>query len=126
MQYVKRDPGSEIEWTPVQLFCGPCKLEYEIIGHVEHQKLSNEEIFLAEAIAPPNHTISQTNNMVDTNSHREETLSAEELAALYFEQLDDEDVRDLYKVYENDFILFGYSFTFRGMTHPQQDITDRC
>ena len=117
VQYIKRNPASEIEWAPVHLFCGPCKIEYETIGHVEHQQHSNEENFLAEAIAPPNHTTSKSNDMEDSHSHRE-PMSAEDLAKLYFEQLDEEDVRDLYWVYGYDFILIGYSFTFEGMTLP--------
>ena len=34
------------------------------------------------------------------------------------------DVKDLYRVYEKDFLLFGYSFTFRGKTFPVQKAID--
>ena len=35
-----------------------------------------------------------------------------------------QDVRDLYRVYEKDFLLFGYSFTFRGKTFPEEKNKD--
>ena len=69
---------------------------------------------MAEEIAPSNHTISQSNDMEDSHFRRE-PMSAEELAKLYFEQLDEEEVWDLYRVY-------GYDVTFEGMT---QGIIDR-
>ena len=29
--------------------------------------------------------------------------------------LDDDDIQDLYKIYQNDFKMFGYKFKFRGL-----------
>ena len=49
---------------------------------------------MAEAIAPANHTIPMKSNGL--NSH-EGTMTAEDIAALYFDQLDQEDVLDLYR-----------------------------
>ena len=33
-------------------------------------------------------------------------------------------MKDLYRVYEKDFLLFGYSFTFRGKKFPSQKLMD--
>ena len=54
---------------------------------------------MAEAIAPANHTIPMKSNGL--NSH-EGTMTAEDIAALYFEQLDQEDVLDLYREVKMD------------------------
>ena len=53
-------------------------------------------------------------------------MTAEEIAALYFEQLDMEEVRNLYRIYEYDFLLFGYSFAFEGDAFPQDSDVERC
>ena len=53
-------------------------------------------------------------------------MTAEEIAALYFEQLDEEDARNLYRIYEYDFLLFGYSFAFEGKTFPQGSDAGGC
>ena len=33
----------------------------------------------------------------------------------YFSILDDDEIQDLYKIYEDDFVLFGYKFEYRGL-----------
>ena len=38
-----------------------------------------------------------------------------EVVAEYFKLLTDKEIRQLYKIYENDFLLFNYQFEFRGM-----------
>ena len=53
-------------------------------------------------------------------------MTAEEIAALYFEQLDMREVRNLYRIYQYDFLLFGYSFAFEGETFPQGSDAGRC
>ena len=34
----------------------------------------------------------------------------------YFSILDDDEILELYKIYENDFKMFGYNFNFRGLS----------
>ena len=38
-----------------------------------------------------------------------------EVVAKYFKLLTDQEIKKLYKIYENDFLLFNYQFEFRGM-----------
>ena len=42
-------------------------------------------------------------------------MSRKELLYKYFNMLDDDDILDLYKIYQNDFKMFGYKFKFRGL-----------
>ena len=44
-----------------------------------------------------------------------EKLTGEELLFKYFDLLDDDEILSLYKIYENDFKMFGYTFQFRGL-----------
>ena len=44
-----------------------------------------------------------------------ETTSREKLLFQYFNLLDDDEIQELYNIYESDFKLFGYSFQFRDL-----------
>ena len=44
-----------------------------------------------------------------------EALPREELLFKYFDLLDDDEILELFTIYENDFKMFGYSFQFRGL-----------
>ena len=33
-------------------------------------------------------------------------------------------MKDLYRVYEKDFLLFGYSFSYRGKKFPEEKVKD--
>jgi len=122
VQYVKRSPMADEHWAPVYSYCSPCTLKYETIVHFEHLHDCNESDFLAETIAPLNHTLPESEER--RNVHQPEGMTEDELTALYFEQLDEQDVKDLYRVYEKDFLLFGYSFTFRGKMFPSDKLID--
>ena len=40
-----------------------------------------------------------------------------DLTKKYFEILSDEEITKLYHIYQNDFIMFNYTFTFRNKTY---------
>ena len=48
-------------------------------------------------------------------NRNDEGLHKEEILGKYFSLLDDQDINALYKIYEDDFKLFGYQFKFRGL-----------
>ena len=73
-------------------------------------------------IAPVNHTLK---SQARRNAHKD-SMSAEDLTALYFQQLDEKDVMDLFRVYKYDFLLFGYSFTYGGKRFPQEENIAKC
>ena len=45
-------------------------------------------------------------------------MKNDELTKLYFSQLSDSDINYIYKVYEFDLKMFGYTFTYRNQTYP--------
>ena len=46
----------------------------------------------------------------NNRNSRPDGMTEEELCNLYFQQLEDDDVRGLFKIYEMDFELFGYTY----------------
>ena len=49
------------------------------------------------------------------------SIFSAQVTAKYFEQLSDEDINKIYTVYEDDFKLFDYTFTFRNISLPSVD-----
>lgn len=45
-------------------------------------------------------------------------IGSSNLTDAYFDMLDKEDVTALYKIYEPDFKMFGYTFSFKGLSFP--------
>ena len=57
----------------------------------------------------------KTNIRWENRDKDAETTSREKLLFQYFNLLDDDEIQDLYNIYESDFKLFGYSFQFRDL-----------
>ena len=45
-------------------------------------------------------------------------FSSSEVTAKYFEMLNDDDIKKLYQVYQDDFKLFNYTFTYGKLKFP--------
>lgn len=52
------------------------------------------------------------------NVQKPQKLGEKELVKSYFEQLSKEDALRLYELYKEDFVMFGYKFTFQNMRLP--------
>ena len=46
-------------------------------------------------------------------NRNDEGLHKEEILGKYFSLLDDQDINALYKIYEDDFKIFGYQFKYK-------------
>ena len=64
-----------------------------------------------------------SNSSSKTNSLSPDELSPDQLTQLYFSQLSTEEVMGLYRVYEEDFLMFGYNFNFGGEEFPPTTTT---
>ena len=63
----------------------------------------------------PNHTA----RLLSYNrSSKGGNLSHEEITKKYFQTLDVDDIMKLYKIYEKDFRVFGYTFKMGNLTLP--------
>ncbi len=107
-------------FTDRNSYCSPCSVMYETVIHFEHLH-PHEGRFLGEILAPePNRTLPAER----WDNRNTAGLSDEEITAIYFGQLDEQDVKDLYRMYEKDFLLFGYSFTYKGKRFPEPAAVD--
>ncbi len=107
VQYVKASNPQKMDehWRPTTNYCSLCSIKYDIVVHFEN--LSNEGEYLKNVIDPDRVSEEAWMNPNPTG------LKHEDLTKKYFEQLSDSDVMALYKIYEYDFKMFGYQFSFR-------------
>ena len=96
-------------WRPMTANCPVCLLPFE--AFVKFENLEKEGPLLKQWLDPkPGTGIRWDNN------NKTPGMSDEELTLKYFEQLNEEDVKALYKVYEQDFMVFGYQFKWGNLT----------
>ncbi|XP_030264059.1 carbohydrate sulfotransferase 12 [Sparus aurata] len=97
------DPQTEKEmpfnehWRQVYRLCHPCQIQYDFVGHLETAEEDAEHLLRQLRV----------DNVVEfPTSHRNLTASSWE--ADWFSTVPVEARRELYKLYEPDFRLFGY------------------
>lgn len=103
-------------WVPIYQFCSVCNptamkgfryiLKFEELESEEMMFLSHVKWNVIE---------SQTKKL---NSYHPNDLLADELTKLYFSILSKEQIIGLYQVYELDFLLFNYTFSFKDLHFP--------
>jgi len=96
-------------WKPSSLYCSVCSFPYNHILHFEtiqvEERLFAEEMGAGDLIHP------RWENRNDEGLHKEEILGK------YFSLLDDQDINALYRIYEDDFKMFGYQFQYRNLVY---------
>ncbi len=117
-------------WAPITSHCPVCGNSFDYV--VRFESLDEEEPELESALGVRQELGGRLERM-NANSGgvgREKVgerrrLPDEEVTRIYFETLDDDDVRGLYGIYEWDFRALGYEFEFRGMKFPPAAADDR-
>jgi len=94
-------------WKPFSIYCAVCSFPYTHILHFEN--IQTEEKFFAEEMTASDLVHPRWENRND------EGLAKEDILNKYFSILDDDEIQDLYKIYEDDFRFFGYQFEYRGI-----------
>ena len=61
-----------------------------------------------------------TNHLSKLNVNHPKDIQGTQLTQLYFSLLSERQIQDLYKFYELDFLLFGYTFTINDLHFPTQ------
>lgn len=110
VQYLLSFPSTDRydeHWRPVSLHCSPCNFPFTHIIHFESLQ-AEERLFLKEFGKKETGNLSRRENAAGSQ------LSSEDLVSKYFSLLDDDDIYGLYKIYKEDFHLFGYQFEYRG------------
>ena len=90
-------------WRPIWRHCNLCQIQYDYILKVEG--FPDEEGRFVDVLRPG----VILNHQLNLNQNKEYTsMSSKEITEMYLQQLNNEEVLALHKVYENDFKLFGY------------------
>ncbi|TRY76522.1 hypothetical protein TCAL_13639 [Tigriopus californicus] len=116
VQYVKACRVSRMDehFRPIYDFCSPCDINYETVIHFEN--LSEESKYLKGVLDPFGATAEAQIEWANPNLTG---LKLDDLTTLYFQTLSSEDIIALYKIYELDMKMFGYSFHLKNITLPQ-------
>ena len=101
-------PGQFDEhYRPTSLFCSICNVDFNYIIHYEN--LEEEEKYFVEDLNATDLIKSKWENSNKIN------ITNGEVVGEYFKLLTDKEIKKLYKIYKDDFLLFNYQFEFRGM-----------
>lgn len=120
VQYIINTPVEFMEehWAPQSYICSTCLVRYDTIVHFE--KFNREIELFWSSIG-----ISESVEESLWNSHTETLVETEAITNLYFSELSDAEIMRLYKVYKQDFDVFGYSFEIRKVKIvPNMKITN--
>ncbi len=113
VQYVLHKPNVtqlDAHWQPVSTFCSPCLMSYDYILKLESYE--EEEEWLHQSLG-----IKELLRTQSLNRHKSTYATNEYITRKYFTQwLRMDDVEGLFKLYQNDFRMFGYTFEYGGKT----------
>ena len=117
VQWIIRSNGlmANIHWIPMYNFCSICAFEYDYVIKHEHYDQENLEFMQETGLLKYLSSSSVLEQKVNVN--RPDEMSSTDITKLYFEVLSNEDIHQLFQLYQNDFRLFNYSFTFRNVTY---------
>ena len=114
---INSQPHVDPHFLPVGKYCDVCAgTGYTHV--LRFEDLRREWPHLARAVAAGAGANSTEQQLEMANANPHSGLSDEQLTQLYFRQLSEQDVRDLFEFYEMDFKLFGYEFRFSNVTFP--------
>jgi len=102
-------------WKPTSYYCSMCMLNYDYV--IKFEDLSIESQAFLEVTKLKQYVSNEVWER-HVNTNRPDEMSSAEVTAKYFGQLSDEDIYNIYTVYEDDFKLFDYHFKFRNISLP--------
>lgn len=102
-------------WKPQSDHCSACGFPYQTV--ILFERLQEEGAFLKYMLTNRSTSyLNEEDNLQKVNENPS-GLGIEDLTNKYFQLLSDSDISKLYKIYQYDFKLFGYTFTFRNITY---------
>ena len=102
-------------WCPMIDYCSVCSMNYNYILKFEHYAEENLEFM--KSVNLDQYLPEQNNFHKIVNGNHQRGMSSTEITKLYFEVLSNDEIQKLFEIYQNDFRLFGYYFTFRNVTY---------
>lgn len=87
-------------WIPYYLFCTPCLLKYNIIAKVE--TFFRDQVYIIQA--------TNLQNLIKPIwKHKTAKAENQKISKMYFSQLSQVDIAELYRKFQFDFELFDYN-----------------
>jgi len=110
-----RKSAMDEHWKPTMNYCSLCVINYDYVIKFEDY-LSEAKGFLRTS----NLITLAHEELLDQaiNPNRPGEMSSSDVTAKYFGMLSDEDIHKLYQVYQDDFRLFNYTFTYGKLKFP--------
>ncbi len=97
------------------MFCSPCHIRYDYI--LRFEDLSEEEELFKKVVGLEKR-LGGAGASEKRNVNRPTGMSDHEVTELYFKQIDEEDILALYRIYEDDFKMFGYRYESGDFRFP--------
>ena len=100
--------GMDEHWSPVYYYCSVCeKSRLAALNYVlKFENLNNEQPAFLNYVL----NVDSIDNIEHTNENRPYGISSSDITNHYFSVLSDADIKELYKLYQPDFMLFDYNF----------------
>ncbi|XP_066985559.1 carbohydrate sulfotransferase 10-like [Macrobrachium rosenbergii] len=98
----KGNSGLNLHWRPYWITCGPCKLNYDVIAHVE--TLGPDQEFIIRELGLQNILYNAHAHASNFDSYNDTSNAL----AHYFRQVPRKILRQIVKYYKPDFEIFGY------------------
>ncbi|XP_047485548.1 carbohydrate sulfotransferase 11-like [Penaeus chinensis] len=92
-----------LHWRPFWFVCSPCEIHYDVIAHVETMDVDNEYVI---------HKLGLQDVLVNVHTHASNFDAYNDTSAAskdYFRQVPYSLLKDIVRLYQPDFTLFGYS-----------------
>ena len=103
----------DAHWRPTSVFCNPCSIHYDFI--LRFEDLAKEQQLFLNVTG-----LSQKlgSGSEERNVNRPAGMDDAKVTAVYFQQLDDDDLLALYAIYAEDFKMFGYEYRRGSLSFP--------
>ena len=100
--------GMDEHWSPVYYYCSVCeKSRLAALNYVlKFENLNHEQPAFLNYVL----NVDSIDNIEHTNENRPYGISSSDITNHYFSVLSDADIKELYKLYQPDFMLFDYNF----------------
>ena len=107
-------------WAPIYEFCSLCNvISMKAFRYIlKFEELRNDESIFVNHVKWNLSSIGLDSKL---NVNKPNDISGNEITLLYFSILSEKQIKELYKVYELDFLLFDYTFNIGDINLPPEE-----
>lgn len=103
LKFIISEKNFDEHWRPYYIECDPCGIEYDYILKLDNLHIEEKYLFKVLNVS---RTIKNNKNVdnINPNGRTDHNISKQ-----YFSKVKEHLLRDIYELYEKDFLIFGYS-----------------